>query len=74
MKLADLSAVTRQKIAKVKWDGIFEKHEGPYDWNWLFKTTDDENDLAFLTITSGTLRERRLPSFDANLSRTLCQC
>jgi hypothetical protein len=50
MKLADLSAVTRQKIAKVKWDGIFEKHEGPYDWSWVFRTTDDENDLAFLTI------------------------
>jgi hypothetical protein len=50
MKLADLSEATRQKIAKVEWDGIFEKHEGPYDWDWVFRTAENENDLEFLTI------------------------
>ncbi len=32
MKLADLSEATRQKISKVRWDSIVEKHEGPFDW------------------------------------------
>jgi hypothetical protein len=35
MKLADLSEATRQKIAKVRWDRIIEKHEGPEDWSCL---------------------------------------
>lgn len=73
MKLADLSAATRQKIDKVKFDRSLEKHEGPYDWNWVFRTVEEENDLAFLTITSGTLRERQSPSSTTNRSRTLCQ-
>jgi hypothetical protein len=67
MKLADLSAVMRQTIAKVKWDGIFEKHEGPYDWNWLFKTTDDENDLAFLTIDDRQVLLPIYPEHYANI-------
>jgi hypothetical protein len=50
MKLADLSEATRQKIAKVKWDGIFEKHEGPYDWDWVFSTAENQQNLEFLTI------------------------
>lgn len=50
MKLADLSAETIQKIGKVKWDGIFEKHEGPYDWDWVFRTAENKNDLEFVTI------------------------
>jgi hypothetical protein len=50
MKFADLSAATRQKIERVKWDGIFEKHEGPYDWNWIFKTLEEGEEIEFLTI------------------------
>ena len=50
MKLADLSAETIQKIGKVKWDGIFEKHEGPYDWDWVFRTAENKNDLEFVII------------------------
>lgn len=41
MKLADLSEATRQKIAKVRWDRIIEKHEGPEDWSCL---VDDGSD------------------------------
>jgi hypothetical protein len=74
MKFVDLSAATRQKIERLKWDGVFEKHEGPYDWNWIFKTIEEGEEIEFLTITSGTLRERRLPSFITNLSRALRQC
>jgi hypothetical protein len=50
MKFADLSAATRQKIERVKWDGVFEKHEGPYDWNWIFKTLEEGEEIEFLTI------------------------
>jgi hypothetical protein len=50
MKLTDLSAATLQKIDKVRFDRSLEKHEGPYDWNWVFRTAEEENDLAFLTI------------------------
>jgi hypothetical protein len=35
MKVADLSEVTRQKIAKVRYDQIVEKHEGPFDWDCI---------------------------------------
>jgi hypothetical protein len=41
MKLEDLSEATRQKIAKVRWDRIIEKHEGPWDWKCL---VDDDSD------------------------------
>ena len=58
MKFADISAATCQKIDLVKWDGIFEKHEGPYNWNWIFTTVEQGEEIEFLTITSGTLRER----------------
>jgi hypothetical protein len=45
MKLADLSEATRQKIAKVRWDRIIEKHEGPEDWSCL--VDDDSEPLIF---------------------------
>ena len=35
MKVADLSEATRQKIAKVRYDQIVEKHEGPFDWDCI---------------------------------------
>jgi hypothetical protein len=50
MKFADLSAATRQKIGKVEYDRILEKHEGPYDWNWVFRTAERADDLEFFTI------------------------
>jgi len=46
MKVADLSAEVRENIAKVRFDMILEKHEGPYDWKWAFKCGDPE----FITI------------------------
>ncbi len=45
MKLADLSELTRQKIAKVRWDSIVEKHEGPFDWESVLD--DDPEPLIF---------------------------
>jgi hypothetical protein len=45
MKVADLSELTRQKIAKVRWDSIIEKHEGPFDWEYVFD--DDPEPLIF---------------------------
>lgn len=45
MKLADLAEATRQKIAKVRWDRIIEKHEGPEDWSCL--VADDSERLIF---------------------------
>jgi hypothetical protein len=53
MKFADLSAATRQKIGKVEYDRILEKHEGPYDWNWVFRTAERADDLEFFTILQG---------------------
>ncbi len=45
MKVADLSESTRQKIAKVRWDSIVEKHEGPFDWESILD--DDPEPLIF---------------------------
>jgi hypothetical protein len=50
MKFAGISAATLQRIGLVKWDGIFEKHEGPYDWNWIFRTVEEGEEIEFLTI------------------------
>jgi hypothetical protein len=44
MKLVDLSEATRKKIAKVRYDQIVEKHEGPFDWNC---TLDDDPEPFF---------------------------
>jgi hypothetical protein len=45
MKLADLSEATRQKIAKVRYDQIVEKHEGPFDWDCILN--EDPEPLIF---------------------------
>lgn len=37
MKIADLSAETIEKIKLVRWDRIIEKHEGPEDWESVFR-------------------------------------
>jgi hypothetical protein len=46
MKLADLSEEKRQKIAKIRWDRIIEKHEGPEDWSCL--VADDSDRVVFV--------------------------
>jgi len=46
MKLADLSAESRQRISAVRFDWIVEKHEGPWSWgSWL-----DPMEPEFLTL------------------------
>ncbi|MDZ8188440.1 MAG: hypothetical protein RMX96_26735 [Nostoc sp. ChiSLP02] len=42
MKIADLSARTREKIKSVRWDRIIEKHEGPEDWESVLKCEEPE--------------------------------
>ena len=44
MKLADLSEVIRQNIAKVRYDQILEKHEGPFSWDCIL---DDPEPFFF---------------------------
>jgi hypothetical protein len=44
MKLADLSEATLQKISKVRWDSIVEKHEGPFAWDCIL---DDDSEPDF---------------------------
>jgi hypothetical protein len=67
MKLADLSAQTLQRIEKVKWDGIFEKHEGPYDWDWVFRTAENKNELEFITIDNRLVLLPIAPEHYANI-------
>ena len=44
MRVADLSVETRERVARVRWDRIIEKHEGPWDWKyWL-------EDAEFMTV------------------------
>ena len=42
MKLSDLSAQTLEKIKLVRWDRIIEKHEGPEDWDSVFRYEEPE--------------------------------
>lgn len=36
MKLTDLSAETKARVSRVRWDRFIEKHEGPWDWqSWI---------------------------------------
>jgi hypothetical protein len=46
MKLQDLSPDRRSRIAKLRWDRILEKHEGPWDWQYRLK----EESVEFLRI------------------------
>jgi hypothetical protein len=46
MKLADLSAETRARVAEMRFDRFVEKHEGP--WNWRYWLEDDG--VEFLTV------------------------
>lgn len=34
MKLADLSSETITKLKSMRYDRIYEKHEGPWTWQW----------------------------------------
>ena len=40
MNIRDLPEETRQRIAKVRFDRIIEKHEGPFDWSWWIDEAD----------------------------------
>ena len=40
MKIRDIPEETRQRIAKVRFDRIIEKHEGPFDWDWWINEAD----------------------------------
>lgn len=42
MKIADLPAQTIEKIKSVRWDRIIEKHEGPFDWESVFRYSEPE--------------------------------
>ncbi len=42
MKLAQLSPTTISKIKTVRWDLIIEKHEGPEDWESVFRNSSPE--------------------------------
>ena len=42
MKLADLPPETLEKIQTVRWDRIIEKHEGPEDWESVFRYSEPE--------------------------------
>ncbi len=40
MNIRDLSEETRQRITKLRFDRIIEKHEGPFDWSWWIDEAD----------------------------------
>lgn len=40
MRVADLSEDTIEKIRRCRYDRIIEKHEGPEQWDWLFRYGD----------------------------------
>ncbi|MBH8573062.1 hypothetical protein I8752_08545 [Nostocaceae cyanobacterium CENA369] len=42
MKLSDLSTETLEKTKSVRWDRIIEKHEGPEDWESVFRYSEPE--------------------------------
>lgn len=46
VRIADLSAETRRRIGRLRWDRIIEKHEGPADWRYLL----EHDHVEFLTI------------------------
>ncbi len=46
MKVADLSSETLARIKARRYDRIVEKHEGPFDWEGVFRYED----LEFLQI------------------------
>lgn len=46
MKLADLPPETRERIRRLRYDRIIEKHEGPEKWSWVV----DDYKTDFLTI------------------------
>ena len=42
MKLCDLPAATIVRIRRVRYDSFIEKHEGPWDWDGVFRYGDPE--------------------------------
>jgi hypothetical protein len=46
MRVADLSPELRERISRVRWDRMIEKHEGPWDYrSWI-----EHGGAEFLTI------------------------
>lgn len=46
MKIADLSPEALEKIKKMPFDRIYEKHEGPWDWEfWI-----DDDEVEFINM------------------------
>jgi hypothetical protein len=37
MRFSDLSPEVLQRLRSFRWDRIIEKHEGPYDWDWVLR-------------------------------------
>ena len=37
MRFSDLSPEVVQRLRSFRWDRIIEKHEGPYDWDWVLR-------------------------------------
>ena len=48
MKLADLTLQTREKLKALRFDRIYEKHEGP--WQWSYWLEDDQ--LEFIEMSN----------------------
>ena len=42
MRLSDLAAEVAQRLPSFRWDRIIEKHEGPEDWDSVFRYQDPE--------------------------------
>ena len=42
MKLSSLSSTVLARVRAYKWDGIIEKHEGPFDYGEFSRFTDPE--------------------------------
>jgi hypothetical protein len=42
MNLTDLFPETLEKIKTIRWDRIIEKHEGPEDWESVFRYSEPE--------------------------------
>jgi hypothetical protein len=42
MKLSDLTDETITRIRRVRYDSFIEKHEGPWDWDGVFRCGDPD--------------------------------
>lgn len=49
MSIDDLSKEVLERICNSRFDRIVEKHEGPFTWDWLLKTEDEDDSDASLS-------------------------